>query len=176
MAAFENAFQARGRFDFIDCYQCLKPFFEKLGCRQIDKNHTHPDFGEAVPMLLGNADRRHLASVKSPFLKVIHRYPEDKGTTILSQSSPSRLASSRFLPKAQGKQPPPCQDVPTSKLRCGCQLPVGTENFAVTATAFWEAGRRKSYPICERRILPLTTAGTREIERSSKRAISWEKI
>jgi hypothetical protein len=62
-------------------------------------------------MLLGNADRRHLASVKSPFLKVVHRYPEDKGTTILSVES---IKAGEFTvpANAQGKQPPSFQDVP----------------------------------------------------------------
>ena len=45
--------------------------------RQINKNHTHPDYGAAVPMLLVTADRRHLESVKSPFLGVVQRYPEE---------------------------------------------------------------------------------------------------
>ena len=77
IAAFESAYKAGSRFDFIDCYDDLKSFFEKMGYRQINKNHTHPDYGAAVPMLLVTADRRHLESVKSPFLQVVQRYPEE---------------------------------------------------------------------------------------------------
>lgn len=58
-------------FDFIDCNLPLKPFFTRLGYRQIQPNINHPEYGQVHPMVLTLYDGKHLRSVNSPFVSYL---------------------------------------------------------------------------------------------------------
>lgn len=60
-------------FDFVDVYPARVPFFERLGYRVHLPRAMHPEYGAVIVMRLGMRDAKHLAAVKSPFLRVLAR-------------------------------------------------------------------------------------------------------
>jgi hypothetical protein len=62
-------------FDFVDVYPARVPFFERLGYRVHLPQAMHPEYGAVIVMRLGMRDARHLAAVKSPFLRLLARAP-----------------------------------------------------------------------------------------------------
>jgi hypothetical protein len=62
-------------FDFVDVYPARVPFFERLGYRTHLPRAIHPEYGAVIVMRLDMRDARHLAAVKSPFLRVLARAP-----------------------------------------------------------------------------------------------------
>jgi len=83
-------------FDFIDCKGDLKPFFLKLGYRQVFPDVVgHPESGAThYPMVLVNADIDHLTKVRSPFRRVIEHLPKDPSSV--------EFFKSEILPKSIG--------------------------------------------------------------------------
>jgi hypothetical protein len=61
--------------DFVDVYPARVPFFERLGYRIHLPRAVHPEYGAVIVMRLDMRDARHLAAVKSPFLRVLARAP-----------------------------------------------------------------------------------------------------
>lgn len=76
-SAFEWGYRQGSRFDFIDCNPGLRPFFQRLGYRQIQPDVIHPEYGQVHPLVLSIADREHLAGVGSPFCRVLEQLPPD---------------------------------------------------------------------------------------------------
>jgi predicted GNAT family N-acyltransferase len=69
-----------GRFDFIDCNSHLKPFFERVGYRQLRDDIVHPEYGRVHPMVLVTHDLKHLANVGSPFVSLVTQPVVDHGS------------------------------------------------------------------------------------------------
>lgn len=55
--------------DYIDCNEPLVPFFTRLGYRRV-RRITHPQYGNVTVMMLAITDTSHLATVRSPLLRV----------------------------------------------------------------------------------------------------------
>lgn len=66
-ACYDVGMAAGVRFNFIDCNAHLKPFFLKLGFRQVAPDLVHPDFGHVSPLVLALKDFGYLRSIGSPF-------------------------------------------------------------------------------------------------------------
>lgn len=74
-------------FDVIDCNPPLRPFFAKLGYRQISSNFEHPEYGHVIPMVLALYDDEHLAAVRSPFLAEAAQRGPDRGSVVYFRSA-----------------------------------------------------------------------------------------
>jgi hypothetical protein len=72
--------------DAIDCNPPLKPFFAKLGYRQIFDPINHPEYGQVIPMFLAVRDKHHLKQVGSPFYKLAQSLEHDQETADLLNS------------------------------------------------------------------------------------------
>jgi hypothetical protein len=69
---------SRACFDLVDCKANLRPFFLKLGYRQVFSDVVHPECGDIHhPMVLVTGDREHLERVHSPFRRVLDQLPTD---------------------------------------------------------------------------------------------------
>jgi len=69
---------ARGvDIDAMDCNPPLRPFFTKLGYRQIFGAIDHPEYGYVIPMFLAVRDKCHLKQVGSPFYKFAQSLEQD---------------------------------------------------------------------------------------------------
>jgi hypothetical protein len=62
------------RFCVIDCVPRLKPFFLRLGYRQIGPPITHPAAGTVLPMAFAVYDIAHFKQVGSPLASVCPRH------------------------------------------------------------------------------------------------------
>lgn len=102
-AAFADIFERGGRYDFIDCnpHANTRPFFEKMGYRQIFPNFHHAEYGEATPMILVMDDREHLAAVRSPFLRLIAGIDPDPFSVAMFHN---RLVRNRDLATCTAQQ------------------------------------------------------------------------
>ena len=78
-ALFAHAYSLGIRYDFIDCNPNAKtrPFFDKLGYRQLFGNFWHAEFGEATPLVLVLSDVSHFEVVKSPFASIVRELGSD---------------------------------------------------------------------------------------------------
>src|SRR5262249_41543786 len=50
-ATYEWGYRHGSRFDFIDCNSHLRPFFTRLGYRQIKPDVVHPEYGRVHPLV-----------------------------------------------------------------------------------------------------------------------------
>jgi hypothetical protein len=64
--------------DAIDCNPPLRPFFLKLGYRQIFGPIHHPEYGYVIPMFIAVRDKAHLKQVGSPFYKLSQSLDHDQ--------------------------------------------------------------------------------------------------
>jgi predicted GNAT family N-acyltransferase len=55
--------------NFIDCNAHLRPFFMKLGFRQVFADFIHADYGLVSPLVLALRDTEHLRRMGSPLLR-----------------------------------------------------------------------------------------------------------
>lgn len=58
------------KFCIIDCVPRLKPYFERLGYRQIGPAIAHPAAGAVIPMAFAVYDLAHFRRVRSPLASV----------------------------------------------------------------------------------------------------------
>jgi hypothetical protein len=72
-ATYTSALSDGVAFDFVDVYPARVAFFERLGYRVHVPRALHPEYGEVIVMRLAMRDARHLAQVRSPFLRVLLR-------------------------------------------------------------------------------------------------------
>jgi GNAT superfamily N-acetyltransferase len=56
--------------DFINTHPPLDDFYKRLGYRYYKPPIPHPDFGEAIPMVLVLPDVNHLEKVRSPLIRI----------------------------------------------------------------------------------------------------------
>src|SRR5262249_38694032 len=63
--------------DNIYCQPRLKPYFNRLGYRQVFPNINLPGPGDCHALVLVNADRRYLSQVRSPLLSALPENPDD---------------------------------------------------------------------------------------------------
>jgi GNAT superfamily N-acetyltransferase len=78
LACYKYA-SARGvDIDAMDCNPPLRPFFAKLGYRQIFGAIDHPEYGYVIPMFLAVRDKCHLKRVGSPFYKLAQSLDHDQ--------------------------------------------------------------------------------------------------
>lgn len=54
-------------FNFIDCNAPLRPFFARLGFRQVFEDFVHPDYGTVSPLVLALHDVAYMRRIGSPF-------------------------------------------------------------------------------------------------------------
>lgn len=54
-------------FNFIDCNAPLRPFFLRLGFRQLVEDFVHPDYGTVSPLVLALHDVAYMRRLGSPF-------------------------------------------------------------------------------------------------------------
>lgn len=54
-------------FNFIDCNAPLRPFFARLGFRQLLADFEHPDYGMVSPLVLALHDVDYLRRIRTPF-------------------------------------------------------------------------------------------------------------
>ena len=55
-------------FNFIDCNAPMRPFFERLGFRQLLDDFDHPDFGRVSPLVLAMHDIEYFRRIRTPFI------------------------------------------------------------------------------------------------------------
>lgn len=53
-------------FNFIDCNAPLRPFFARLGFRQLFEDFEHPDYGTVSPLVLALHDADYLRRIRTP--------------------------------------------------------------------------------------------------------------
>ena len=58
-------------YDYIDCNDHLVPFFTRLGYLPHLGRIEHPDYGTVNSMVISLRDRKHLQTVRSPFLRAL---------------------------------------------------------------------------------------------------------
>lgn len=74
--------------DAIDCNPPLRPFFVRLGYRQVFRAIHHPEYGYVIPMFLALRDKHHLKQVGSPFYKLAQSLDHDQDTADMLNSLP----------------------------------------------------------------------------------------
>ncbi len=85
-------------FDFMDTNRHLEATYMRLGYRAYKGRVVHAEYGDVLPMVLALTDEPHMASVRSPYLRVRRRLPWPTPPVIFpneqSQHYPSNLTSS----------------------------------------------------------------------------------
>jgi GNAT superfamily N-acetyltransferase len=66
-ACYDIGMEAGVAFNFIDCNAHLRPFFQRLGFRQVFPDFEHADYGTVTPMVLALRDFTYLREIASPF-------------------------------------------------------------------------------------------------------------
>lgn len=90
LACYRYASEVEVEVDAIDCNPPLRPFFAKLGYRQIFGAIDHPEYGHVIPMLLAVRDKHHLKEVGSPFSKLAQSLEHDPDSAGLLNSLAER--------------------------------------------------------------------------------------
>lgn len=66
-ACYDMGMAAGVAFNFIDCNPPLRPFFARLGFRQLLADFEHPDYGVVSPLVLALHDIDYLRRIRTPF-------------------------------------------------------------------------------------------------------------
>lgn len=67
---YQFTIQNKVLFDFLNTHLPLDKFYLRLGYRYYRNMIPHPEFGEAIPMVLVLNDLEHLQKINSPIVKV----------------------------------------------------------------------------------------------------------
>jgi hypothetical protein len=70
MAAYRDGLNSGILFDFIDCNPHMEAIFHRLGYQCFTGRIEHPEFGDALPLVLLLTDVDHLERVGSPFARI----------------------------------------------------------------------------------------------------------
>lgn len=65
-------------FNFIDTRPHLVRLYQQLGFRFYRENINHPEFGNAIPMVIILDDMEYLQEVRSPFQRIAKRYKNSR--------------------------------------------------------------------------------------------------
>lgn len=71
---YELGIRNQIRWCFIDCNEHLVAFFSALGCTAYMGRVEHPEYGFVTPMRFDCLDTKHLATVRSPFQKILRKF------------------------------------------------------------------------------------------------------
>ena len=78
-ATYDYGMRRGMQHNYIDCNDHLVGLFEKLGFVRHLSALYHPDYGDVNSMYLGVTDRIHLASTRSPFLRLLLKFQQEQG-------------------------------------------------------------------------------------------------
>ncbi len=66
-ACYDIGMEAGVAFNFIDCNAHLRPFFHRLGFRQVFPDFEHAEYGTVTPLVLALRGFTYLREIASPF-------------------------------------------------------------------------------------------------------------
>lgn len=76
-------------FNFIDTRPHLVRLYQQLGFRFYKENINHPEFGNAIPMVIILNDFEYLKQVRSPFQRIAKKYENsDNGSNFFKEHFP----------------------------------------------------------------------------------------